>query len=321
VRSPGEFEQGHIPGANNVPLFNNEERSKIGTVYVQIGREEAVKMGYELANPKIKLFLGQIEKIADSKNVLVHCWRGGMRSLKFAQLLNDHGYKTHTLSRGYKAYRNFVLESFTNNAEILIIGGETGSGKTEILKNIAESGEQVVDLEAIAHHKGSAFGSLGEKPQPSYEHFENELSAAFAKLDLSKRIWMEDESRNIGRTQIPIALWEKMKAAPVYRISIPKKLRIERLLKDYGNFSKEDLRESILKIQERLGPQHAKQAMEELENGNLEEVANISLVYYDKAYNYNHEKRAMKNIFRIESVTADSMVNANKILEFVNKKI
>ncbi len=319
VRSPGEFEQGHIPGAHNVPLFSNEERAQVGTAYVQISREEAIKIGYELATPKIGSFIAQVEKIAPSKNVLVHCWRGGMRSEKFSRLLNEHEYKTHTLIKGYKAYRNFVLESFSKQAIILILGGETGSGKTAILKKIAEQGEQVIDLEAIAHHKGSAFGALGEKPQPTYEHFENELSSALCKLDLSKRIWLEDESRNIGRTQIPVALWEKMKRAPIFRVNVPKKLRIERLVADYGKFSKEELKNCILKIQQRLGPQHVKDALEELEKGDLHKVADLSLAYYDKSYNYNHEVRVVKNIFRIECETDDATANANKLIEFANK--
>jgi tRNA 2-selenouridine synthase len=327
VRSPGEFEQGHIPGAINIPLFDNDERAIVGTAYVQISRKEAIKIGYELANPKIKSFIAQIREIIkplaishQSLPILIHCWRGGMRSSKFAQLLNEHGHKTHTLTNGYKAYRNFVIESFTNKAEIIILGGKTGSGKTEILRNIAAMGEQVIDLEAIAHHKGSAFGALGEKPQPTYEQFENELSYAFSKVDLSKRIWLEDESRNIGRTQIPPALWEKMKLAPILRINVPKKLRIERLLKDYGSFSKEELKGSILKIQQRLGPQHVKHALEELENGSLYEVADVILTYYDKAYNYNHEKRDMKDVFFVESKTSDASKNASKIMEFVINK-
>lgn len=328
VRSPGEFKQGHIPGAFNIPLFNDEERAKVGTAYVQISREEAIKIGYEIANPKISSFIEQIKSVAtpltishQPSTILIHCWRGGMRSAKFAQLLNENGFQTYTLTKGYKAYRNFVLESFNQAAEVIVLGGETGSGKTEILKNISAQGEQVIDLEALAHHKGSAFGSLGEKPQPTTEHFENELCDAFSKQDLSKRIWLEDESRSIGKVQLPPQLWEKMKLAPIMRVSIPKSSRIERLVVDYGSFSKEELTNCVLKIQQRLGPQHVKLALEELEKGNLKEVADITLSYYDKAYNYNHEKRNMKDVFFIECDSADAKRNAEKVLEFVNKKI
>ena len=328
VRGPAEFGHGHIPGAHNIPVFDNEERAKVGTAYKQIGKETAIKIGYELANPKIKSFITQVQEIVKPSTInhrpstiLIHCWRGGMRSEKFARMLNEYGYKTHTLIKGYKAYRNFVLESFNNNANILIVGGETGSGKTEILQKIKERGEQVIDLEDIAHHKGSAFGSLGEKPQPTYEQFENNLSFALNKLDLSKRIWLEDESRNIGRVQIPQALWDKMKQAPILRVSIPKKLRIERLVIDYGKFSKEELKNCVLKIQQRLGGQHVKYALEELEKGNLHDVADITLTYYDKAYNYNHEKRNMKDVFIIECETADASVNAEKIISFANSSL
>jgi tRNA 2-selenouridine synthase len=330
VRSPAEFDQGHIPGAYNIPVFDNEERAKVGTAYKQISREAAIKIGYELANPKINLFLREVEKIRNAYSndallpataaapVLVHCWRGGMRSGKFAEMLNGRGYTTHTLVKGYKAYRNRVLESFNAHANLIIIGGETGSGKTEILKKIAEQGEQIIDLEGIAHHKGSAFGSLGEGPQPTHEQFENDLAFAFGKLDLSKRIWLEDESRNTGRVQIPLSLWEKMKLAPILRVSIPKKLRIERLVNDYGRFSKDALTNCILKIEQRLGGQHVKHALEELEKGNLHEVADITLTYYDKAYNYNHEKRNMKDVFFVECETSDASLNAKKIIEFAN---
>ncbi len=326
VRSPAEFEQGHIPGAYNIPLFNNEERAKVGTAYVQVSREEAIKIGYEIANPKIPFFLEEVKKVIEKQTkkpekILLHCWRGGMRSGKFSQLLNEHGYITHTLTRGYKAFRNLVLSGFDDQAELIIVGGETGSGKTEILHNIALSGEQVIDLEALAHHKGSAFGSLGEKPQPSTEHFENTLYAAFSRMDHAKRIWLEDESRSIGKCQLPLALWTKMKLAPILRVSIPKKYRINRLVADYGSFSKEELKNCILKIQQRLGGQHVNKALEELENGNLDHVADITLSYYDKAYNYNHEKRNMKDVFFIECDSADAKLNAASVLEFANTKL
>ena len=330
VRSPGEFLQGHIPGAYNIPLFDNEERAKVGTAYKQIGREKAIEIGYQVVNPKLKSFIDRVQAILSQKleasnvkpeTVLIHCWRGGMRSAGFAGFLNEHGFKTHTLVRGYKAYRNHVLENFETISELLIIGGETGSGKTEILRNIAQTGEQIVDLERLANHKGSAFGALGEKAQPTQEQFENELSSAFSAIDLTKRIWIEDESRSIGKCQLPAPLWEKMKQAPILRINFPKALRIERLMSDYGNFSKEELASCIQKISKRLGPNHTKHALEELDGGNLREVADITLIYYDKAYNYNHEKRNMKDVFFIESETADPSLNAEKMLTFANQKL
>ena len=357
VRSPSEFEQGHIPGAYNIPLFDNEERAKVGTAYKQISRQKAIEIGYELANPKSNSFIKRIEEILNNQQsnnrtneysnsepkttnhqpqtVLVHCWRGGMRSSKFAEMLNKHGYKTHTLVKGYKAYRNFVLESFAHDVYIFIVGGETGSGKTEILKKISELGEQVIDLEAIAHHKGSAFGSLGEKPQPTHEQFENDLShqwmAAVSPLSGGEglprrqagqgvRLWLEDESRNIGKTQIPLSIWQKMKQAPIFRVNIPRQLRIDRLVNEYGKFSKQELASCILRIERRLGPQHAKHALEELEKGNLKEVAEITLAYYDRAYNYNHELRKMKDVFIVDCATDDASENANRVIGFANQK-
>ncbi|MEK6616629.1 MAG: tRNA 2-selenouridine(34) synthase MnmH, partial [Bacteroidota bacterium] len=240
-------------------------------------------------------------------------------------LLNVYGYKTHTLVKGYKTYRNFVLKSFENafplTSPLIIIGGETGSGKTEILKNISTRGEQIIDLEMLANHKGSAFGSLGEKPQPTQEQFENNLATNFSNLSTVgkvSRIWLEDESRSIGRVQIPQPLWEKMKQAPILRLTIPKEKRMERLVNDYGNFSKEELANCIRKIEKRLGPQHAKHALEELENGNLRKVADITLTYYDRAYNYNHEKRNFKDVFVVGCENADANLNTEKIIKFAN---
>ena len=324
VRSPGEYDQGHIPGAFNIPLFSNEERAIVGTAYKKIGRQEAIKIGLELVGPKLKLLTIQAEEIIHKKlsennsneprSALVHCWRGGMRSLNFAWLLNLNGIQTHTLIKGYKSYRNLVLNSFNNIKNLVIIGGETGSGKTETLNEISKKGEQVIDLESIACHKGSAFGSLGEKPQPTQEQFENELAFYFNKIDSSRNTWIEDESLRIGRCQLPINLWSAMKNAPILRLSIPKDIRIERLIYDYGSFSKEELAICIRKISKRLGPQHAKQALEELDKGNLRKVVNAILVYYDKAYQYNHDLRKMKNVFLIESNTVEAEINSEKLI-------
>jgi tRNA 2-selenouridine synthase len=244
-----------------------------------------------------------------------------MRSERFANFLNEHEYKTHTLVNGYKSYRHSVLESFSEYLDLVLIGGETGSGKTEILKKMEEKGELVIDLEGLAHHKGSAFGSLGENPQPKQEQFENNLAQELSRVRLQgKVVWLEDEARTIGVCHLPNPLWEKMKAAPIVRLNIPKEERIERLVDDYGNYSKEELSGCILKIQKRLGPQHAKRALEELEIGNLRAVADISLTYYDKAYNYNHELRNFKDVFIVECLSSDASVNVVKVLDCAHNK-
>lgn len=330
VRSPGEFEAGHMPFAHNIPLFSDEERARVGIAYKQNGRERAIEIGQEIAEPKRSYLLYEVEKLAkgnpqrhgeDVQTLLIHCWRGGMRSERFANFLNRHEYKTHTLVNGYKSYRHSVLESFSEYLDLVLIGGETGSGKTEILKKMEEKGELVIDLEGLAHHKGSAFGSLGENPQPKQEQFENNLAQELSRVrPQGKLVWLEDEARNIGVCHLPNPLWEKMKAAPIVRLNIPKEERIERLVDDYGNYSKEDLSACILKIQKRLGPQHAKRALEELEIGNLRAVADISLTYYDKAYNYNHELRNFKDVFIVECLSSDASVNVGKVLDCAHNK-
>src|SRR5437868_4963839 len=138
VRSPAEFEKGHIPGAINLPLFNNEERAIIGTLYKQKGKEQAVLAGLDIVGPKMSALVSESKKIAANNEVLVHCWRGGMRSGSFCWLLNTVGINASTLKKGYKGYRDHVLKSFEKNFQLIILGGETGSGKTEILKFIKE---------------------------------------------------------------------------------------------------------------------------------------------------------------------------------------
>lgn len=323
VRSPGEFMHGHIPGAHSIPLFDNSERAEIGTIYKQIGKKEAVDKGYELVEPKLKSFFSEVKNktgVEPQKEILVHCWRGGMRSTYFANLLNSYGYKTYTLIKGYKAYRTFVLNSFKNNFRLLVIGGETGSGKTEILNNLPKHGQQIIDLEKMANHKGSAFGALGENPQPTQEQFENNLFRSFSRIDSAKPVWIEDESRNIGRCQLPPALWEQMKTAPILRINMPKELRIKRLITDYGKFPKDEFITCLKKIEQRMGGQHLKHALEEYENDNLEEAFGTILVYYDRTYNYNHELRKMKDVFFVDSNTINAASNAATLLKFAITK-
>jgi tRNA 2-selenouridine synthase len=311
VRSPVEFQNGHISHAHNVPIFSDEERAHIGTVYAKQSQEKALKLGYEYIQPKLESFIFESEKIAPQKEVAVHCWRGGMRSHAFAEHLSSHGFaKVYLFIGGYKAYRNYVLQSFNKDVKLFIIGGFTGSGKTEILNFLRKDGLQMIDLEALANHKGSAFGGIGKLNQPTSEQFENNLFQEWNKLDFSKKIFLEDESFSIGSVNLPIALYKKMCDAPLLFIDIPKEERAKFLVSEYANIDKQALAEALRRISKRLGDQNTRNALEFLEKENYFEVAMITLKYYDKAYREVLDHRESKNIFTLKLNKTDHRENA-----------
>jgi tRNA 2-selenouridine synthase len=311
VRSPVEFQKGHISHAHNIPIFSDEERAHIGTVYAKQSPEKAMKIGYEYIQPKLENFIIESEKIAPLKEVAVHCWRGGMRSHAFAEHLSANGFdKVYLLTGGYKAYRNYVINSFSKAATLFIIGGFTGSGKTEILNLLREDGFQIIDLEGLAHHKGSAFGGIGKLNQPTSEQFENNLFQEWNKLDFSKKIFLEDESFSIGSVNLTMALYKKMCDAPLLFIDIPKEERAKFLVSEYANIDKQALANALGRISKRLGDENTKTALEFLEKENYFEVAMITLKYYDKAYQEVLEHRVSKNIFTIKLNNTDHRENA-----------
>ncbi len=291
VRTPAEFEHGHIPGAVNIPLFTNEERVIIGTMYKQEGKKPAMLKGMELVSPKFSEFIRTAETISNTGTLLVHCWRGGMRSGGMAWLFEWYGFKVFTLQNGYKAFRRIALSEFAKPHTFKILAGRTGSGKTLVLKEIEKLGKTIIDLEELAHHKGSAFGTLGEEPQPTQEMFENELAVALMKVQTTEPVWLEDESQNIGKRIIPNDLWMQMRAADVYYVDLPLEKRIDYLVEAYGKYSPAELIESIEKIRKRVGFQNAKAAIEAINNGDLKQACEISLVYYDKSYDHGVAKR------------------------------
>lgn len=316
VRSPAEYTHAHIPNAINVPLFNNEERAKVGTCYKQQGRDAAVRLGLALIGPKLADFVRQADEIAPNREVLVHCWRGGMRSGSFAWLLQTAGFTAHLLEGGYKAYRNHVLSAFERPQNIVILGGKTGSGKTDILHELAKIGEQVIDLEAIAHHKGSSYGAIGQAPQPSSEQFENLLYSQWAQLDSERRVWLEDESRHIGACFIPLPLWQQMQhVQQLVFVDIPKEVRIQRLVREYACYDHQLLQKATERIKKRLGGQHYKAAIEALVQHDYATVADISLNYYDKAYLYGISQHPAQQLIRLEVEDDNPTATAKKILE------
>ncbi len=297
VRSPQEYAAGHIPGAINIPLFSDEERKVVGTLYKQNGRKPAMLKALDFVGPKLADIVKKGSKLPIRNHLIVHCWRGGMRSAGVSWLLNIADIPTVTIRNGYKGFRNHILDFFAQPLDIRIITACTGSGKTELLRYMQENGHQVVDLERIAHHKGSAFGSLGQGAQPTSEQFQNDLFWAMKGLNPKLPVWMEDESLNIGTVAIPDPLWRQMRTSKLIRVDLSLETRIERLVKEYAIFEKNLLASSILKISKRLGGQNLKLALDELDSGNFHELTKILLYYYDKAYNKTITERQNQIVF------------------------
>lgn len=305
VRSPGEYAHAHIPGAYSLPLFTDEERAQVGTAYKQLSREQAIKIGLDFFGPKMRAMVEQVEDLK-ADTVLVHCWRGGMRSAGVAWLLDLYGFRVFTMQGGYKTYRQYIVESFQLPASIKILAGYTGSAKTAVLEKLQRLGEPVINLEKLANHKGSAFGHIGLPNQPSQEMFENLLGTAIRSIGTST-CWLEDESWRIGSLLIPQPYYQQMRLAPCYFVDIPFEERLLYILQDYGNASKEELINAVLKIQKRLGGLETKTAIGLLIENNIKEAFRILLQYYDKFYRKGLLSRPADAppIINLEAASAD----------------
>lgn len=338
VRSPGEYAQAHFPGAISIPLFTDEQRKIIGTAYKQQSREVAVDLGLNFFSSGMKTIPQEVNDMLQEKGInknksihnrpasettiLVHCWRGGMRSEAVAWLLSLFGYTIYALKGGYKAYRRWALRQFELKYSLKILGGFTGSGKTEVLMEMREKGKVIIDLEKLANHKGSAFGSLGQELQPGQEMFENLLAMELwkatsesktnteAQTKTETEIWLEDESRHIGSVGIPQMLWEQMRNAPLYFLDIPREERLNFIVSQYGGFDKKLLVTSIMKIQKRLGGLETKNAINFLLEGRVKDCFSILIGYFDKLYfkamNNRENIDVLLNKIPCESVTTNN---------------
>jgi len=315
VRSPSEFAAGHIPGAYNIPLFDDDERAVVGTKYKNEGRIRAILAGLKLSGPAISSKLENALKIAREGRLLVHCWRGGMRSEAMAWLFSLGDIRTELLEGGYKSYRHHVLEKLSSNRKMIILGGLTGSGKTFILRHLMGSGEQVIDLEGLANHKGSAFGSLGQQPQPTSEHFGNMLFTELKQTVPERALWIEDESRNIGTVFMPEPFYLNMQDNPAIILMMDIKTRLPRLLEEYSSYPPGELEASVMRISKRLGGDNTRDAVQAIRSNDFSKAIEITLNYYDKAYLFGLKKKKEKNIIYVTTDTADVMTNALKILD------
>ncbi len=320
VRSPSEFLQGHIFGARNLPLLSDAERAAIGTKYKNASPEKALLLGLELVGPKLSQFVQKAKKFSKSNSVVLYCWRGGKRSSSMAWLLELAGFEVRLLEGGYKKYRQFLLNEFDLSPyEFVVLGGKTGSGKTHILHELAQLGEQVIDLEKIANHKGSAFGELENLPQPTTEQFENQLLTELFFLNPTKKIWIENESRTIGKNSIPQHFWDKKIASTLIDLEIPFDTRVNNIIADYQENSSEMLINSFQKIHKKIGGLQFKNAIHAVENCDLAAAAGVALQYYDKTYSHCLAVNVSQNIYTLKFENENFHQIAMSLLTNINK--
>lgn len=318
VRTPAEFAQGRVPGAFNIPIFSNEERVLVGTTYKQVGREQAILLGFDLTGNKWSGFIKEALEIAPGKKIAVHCWRGGMRSGAMAWALDLYGFEVYLIEGGYKNYRRWSAEQFQKQYDLLLLGGKTGSGKTKILHHLQSLNEQVIDLEDLAQHQGSSYGTMNKMVQPTQEQFENNLAFQLYQLRDDQRIWVEDESLTIGKRCIPNAFWHQMRNSALINLNVSLEHRVQFLAGEYGVLDKDFLIEGTERIRKRLGPEQTKHAVLAIQENRMEDFVRLVLVYYDKSYKSGLAKRNTEQIVQVDAESTDITVNTAKILGSLN---
>ena len=314
VRSPVEFNHGHIPNAISFPLFSDEERAEIGTLYKKKGRDKAVKRGFDFAGPKLGKMVRRAEEISPEKTLRIYCARGGMRSSSIVGCLETAGFRVTVLEDGYKSYRRLVRKTVSAQHQIHILGGLTGTGKTQILEAMREQGEQVLDLEGLANHRGSSFGGLGMQPQPSTQHFENLIAEELELFDISQPVWIESESRRVGSCFVPDELFCLMKEAPTIQIIRPMEKRLDILTEMYGQIDKNDLVEATKRIARNLGGERTQTAVDLIQKNEIREACRIILDYYDRSY-MSHIKRRPVRVPELDVARLSAQAAAKLLIE------
>lgn len=308
VRTPNEYNQAHIPLAYNIPLFTNEERAEIGTVYKNNSTKKATLIGLDYFGKRLTKYIEELASILkthpqNKKEILIHCWRGGMRSAAIAWLFKFYGYEIIVLQGGYKAFRQWCLLQFELTYPFYIIGGFTGSGKTSIIQHLIEKSIPAIDLEGLAQHRGSTFGGLGMPQQPRTEMFENLLALSlFQNNNLRiqqglKYIFLEDESQRIGQVLIPTTIFKNLRNSRLLFIHIPFEKRLQAIVYEYGKFSISELIMASSRLEKRLGGLLLQQIIAFLEKDDKINAFTLLLQYYDKYYasNKSHQDFPRKN--------------------------
>lgn len=319
ARSEGEFSQSHIPNAFNIPILNNQERVVVGTLYKNEGSEKATLKGFELVGPRFHQIQKEAIELFPEREIILYCWRGGMRSQILSWLLSMVGFKIFRIKGGYKTYRTFTYQEVRKQRKILVLGGKTGVGKTVLLEQLRRKGEQIIDLEGLANHKGSSFGSIGQKPQPTVEQFENMLGEQLLQMHSEKVLWLENESRKIGRIILPDLLNDQMKSAPLIDIQKTKSERIQHISEEYGSLPKADLIAAIKRLSKKLGGLRTQQAISDVEDENTANWVENVMIYYDKAYDFDLDKHETQQVNEIDLSEKSWEEQAELLITLKNK--
>ena len=290
VRSPSEYREFHIPGAVNIPIFDDDEKRLIGFIYRKEGQEKAFSKGREIGERKLDRIFREFTELAESgKPIAVYCWRGGMRSRGVCSALARKGLSLYRLKGGYRAYRNYILsrmEEIIRELKIIVITGKTGTGKTRLIEMLSSEGFPSVNLEDLAKHRGSLFGTVGIRERISQKMFDSLLFEELRRMS-SDYLIIEDESRRIGDLHIPDSLWKKKQEGIFIEINIPLEERVKIILEDYTSSEgwKEDAEKSLRKLSKYLGPQKSRTAFELFRSGRYGELVEFLIVnHYDKKY-------------------------------------
>ena len=289
ARTPLEFAEDHLPGAINVPILTNFERVEIGTIYKQQGPEIARTRALELTCHRFPSITSTIREAASGRPVLIYCWRGGLRSESVAILMEMTGYPVKKLAGGYKAFRTVVTDFFKSVSlpvQLLVLHGMTGSGKTEFLNQLPEGKFTTIDLEGLARHRGSAFGSMGLGEQPTQKRFETMLWDAFRKASTDRPIVLEGESKRIGRLTLPGNLHEFMAESTKIWCDVSLETRVKRLSAEYARDEyRQPMFDALERIRKKLGGTQYEELHKKLTSWDISAVAQGLIEhYYDKLY-------------------------------------